>query len=104
MTYRNAPTPVTIAFGRRARELREGREWTLNMGASRAQVAPSTLCRIEQGLDTTLSTAERIAAVYGLPLAAAVLLSPEACANCHDAPLRGFTCQTCGTAGPEVTG
>jgi transcriptional regulator with XRE-family HTH domain len=101
VTVRNPPTPVTIAFGRRARELRQEREWTLNKGASRTQLAPSTLCRIEQGMDTTLSTAERIAAAYWVPLA--VMLSPETCANCHDAPGRGFTCQECGTAGPAVT-
>ena len=102
MTFRKPPTSVTVLFGRRARELREGRGWTQNQGASRTQLAPSTLCRIEQGHDTTLGTAARIARVYGVSLA--VLLSPETCSNCHDAPWRGFTCQVCGLAGPEVTG
>jgi hypothetical protein len=47
-----------------------------------------------------LLTAEAVATAFGIPLA--VMLDPESCPVCHDAPQRGFTCGTCGAKGPEV--
>lgn len=100
MTYRNDPSPVTASFGRRARELRKEREWSLKEAAALASLTPGTLCRIERGADTTLCTAARVAEAYGVRLA--VMLDPDSCPVCHDAPRRGFACQECGTAGPAA--
>jgi len=93
--------PASVSFGRRARELREEREWTLDQLADQSGVSRSVVLTIEQGDNTTLDTAAKIAKALGVPLA--VMLSPETCATCHGAPYRGFICGECGTAGAGVT-
>jgi len=98
----SASTPVTAAFGRRARELRLERGWTLREAAVLADVAPSTLYRVEAGEDTTLAVAGRVADAFGVPIA--VMFDPDGCPNCHGAPKRGFTCQECGEGGPALAG
>lgn len=93
--------PVTVAFGRRARELRQEQGWSLRHTGALVGLNWGTLCKIEQGAGTTLGAADRIASAFGMSLA--VMLSPDTCGHCHGAPPRGFTCQECATAGPEVT-
>jgi transcriptional regulator with XRE-family HTH domain len=92
--------PVTVAFGRRVRELRRECEWSLRHLGGIALLDAATLHRIEAGGGTTLDAADRIASAFGVPLA--VMLSPDSCWHCHGAPGRGFICGTCGAAGPEV--
>lgn len=101
MTARSDPTPLTRAFGRRARDLRQGRGWTMRHMSGLVSLTAGTLCRIEQGADTTLGAAGRIADAFGMPVA--VMLAPDSCEHCHGAPPRGFTCQECDAKGPEVT-
>ena len=99
---RRAVTDVTIAFGRQVHDLRKARGWTLREMGALVRVEPSTLSRIEKGVDTTIGTAGQIAGVLGVQLAA--LLRPVGCLHCLDAPPRGFTCQSCGATGTAVTG
>lgn len=96
-----ASEDVTAAFGRRVRDLRTERGWSLRDMGAMVSVDAATLSRIENGAGTTIGTAGRIAALFGLPLVA--MLRPVLCGHCFDAPSRGFTCQECGAAGPEVT-
>jgi transcriptional regulator with XRE-family HTH domain len=96
------PVPVTVAFGRRVRELRQERGWSLRYLAPLVSLDPATLSKIENGSGTTLGAAGRIADAFGLRLAA--FLPPVRCAYCLDSPPRGFICPVCGTTGPEVTG
>jgi DNA-binding XRE family transcriptional regulator len=96
------PASASVVFGRRVRDLRNERGWTLRDAAPRAFLDPATLSRIENGADTTIGTAGRIAAAYGVSLA--VLLPWADCAWCLDSPPRGFTCQECGTPGLAVAG
>ena len=95
-------TGVCAVFGQRVRAARTGRDWTLRELAAEAGVDHTTLSKIENGRGTRFAIAGRIAAAFGVPLAA--LLPAVACGHCLDAPPRGFTCQECGTAGPAVTG
>lgn len=93
-------TAVTVTFGRRVRDLRTGRGWTLRDMAALASLDAATISKIENGADTTIGSAARIASAFGVPLA--FLLPPAACGWCLDVPPRGFTCQECGTAGLGV--
>lgn len=102
MTSPASPVPVTVAFGRRVRDLRQEHGWSLRHTGTLCALNWGTLCKIEQGADTTLGSADRIATAFGVPLA--VMLSPDSCGHCHGAPGRGFVCSLCGMAGPEVTG
>lgn len=97
-----AVPPVTVAFGRRVRELRQDRGWTLRHTGDLVSLSWATVCKIEQGAGTTLGSADRISAAFGMSLA--VMLAPDSCGHCHGAPPRGFTCQECGGAGLAVTG
>lgn len=94
------PEALTAVFGRRVRELRQERGWTLRHMAGLILLDFSTLSKIENGADTTLGTAGRIAGAFGLPLAS--LLPPVRCGYCLDSPPRGFICPACGTTGPEA--
>ncbi len=100
MTAPAEQVPVTVTFGRRVRELRQERGWSLRHTGSLVALNWGTVCKIEQGAGTTLGNADRISAVFGIPLA--VMLSPDSCVNCHGAPHRGFICGTCGAAGAGV--
>jgi transcriptional regulator with XRE-family HTH domain len=95
-------SPVTVAFGRRVRELRQEHGWTVQKLADVTGLGPSGLWRVESGDNTTLATAGKIADALGVPLAS--MLDPESCAHCHGAPRRGWICGTCGAAGAEVPG
>ena len=75
MTDTASQTPLTIAFGLRARALRNERGWSLESMAAHSGVGRATVHRIESGDDTRLSTAERVAAAFGMPLAD--MLGPE---------------------------
>lgn len=93
---------VTTALGRRVHDLRTERGWSLRHLGGLASVHEATLSKIENGADTTIGTAARIAATFGVPVAG--LLRPFWCLHCLDAPPRGFTCDTCGVSGTAVTG
>jgi transcriptional regulator with XRE-family HTH domain len=97
-----APVPVTVAFGRRAREFRQDRGWSLRETGTLVGLNWATLSKIENGAGTSLRCADSIALAFGMPLA--VMLTPDSCGHCHGSPGQGFTCQLCGAAGPEVTG
>lgn len=97
-----APVGEAAVFARKVRDHRADRGWLLRDLARASGVGVSTLSRVENGANATLSLAGRIARGFGVPLAA--LLPDAACGHCLDAPPRGFTCQECGTAGPAVTG
>jgi transcriptional regulator with XRE-family HTH domain len=100
VTAASDPTPLTAAFGRRVRELRQERGWSLRYTGDLVALNWGTVSKIETGAGTTLSAADRIAGAFGVPLA--VMLAPDACANCHGAPHRGFICGTCWEPGPGV--
>jgi transcriptional regulator with XRE-family HTH domain len=68
-------TPLTVTFGRRARDLRNDRGWSLEAMAARSGVGRATVHRIECGENTTLAKAEKVAAAFGMTLAE--MLSPE---------------------------
>jgi transcriptional regulator with XRE-family HTH domain len=93
---------VLAAMGCRVRDLRIGRGWSLRALGDRVHLNAGTLSKIENGADTTIGTAARIACALGVPIGA--LLPASDCPWCLDFPPRGFTCQRCGTAGPGVTG
>ena len=99
---RSEASAVTAALGRRAHDLRTGRGWSLRHFGGLVSVHESTLSKIENGADTTIGTAARIAAGLGVPVAG--LLRPFWCLHCLDAPPRGFTCDSCGASGTAVTG
>lgn len=95
------PSPAAAAFGHRVRELRLERGWGLRHLGSLTFLDKGTLSRIERGADTTLGTAERISGAFGMSLP--VMIDPDSCPVCHDAPPRGLICGTCDAKGPEVT-
>jgi transcriptional regulator with XRE-family HTH domain len=98
---RREPAPVTVAFGRRVRELRQERGWSLRHAGDLVALNWGTVSKIETGAGTSLENADRISAAFGMPLA--VLLSPDSCGHCHGAPWPGFACLECGATGPGVT-
>ena len=92
MTARQHGVPA--AFGRRLRQERERRNWTLRQFGTAAGVNATTVLRAEQGHDVALSIAAALAAGLGLPLSA--LLAEMECARCDGAPPAGFVCLACG--------
>lgn len=64
-----APAPVAVAFGLRARALRNERGWSLERMAARPGLNISAVRRVERGEGTTLATAEKVAAAFGMGLA-----------------------------------
>jgi len=83
--------PVTVAFGRRARELRQERGWSLDRMAARPGLNISAVRRAERGGNIRLAMAGRIDEALGVPLAD--MLGAGACGHCRK----------CGAKGPEVT-
>jgi transcriptional regulator with XRE-family HTH domain len=83
--------PVTAAFGRRARELRQERGWSLERMAARPGLNISAVRRAERGGNIRLATAERIAGALGVPLAD--MLGAGSCGHCRE----------CGAKVPEVS-
>jgi transcriptional regulator with XRE-family HTH domain len=75
MTTVTSRTSLTTAFGRRARDLRNERGWTLEAMAARPGLNISAVRRAERGDDIRLSTAEKVAAAFGKSLAE--MLAPE---------------------------
>jgi transcriptional regulator with XRE-family HTH domain len=102
MTAPESPVPLSVAFGRRTRSLRTRRGWSQERLGACPGLTTASVRRIERGENTMLLTAEAVATAFGVKLA--VMLDPESCPVCHDAPQRGFICGTCGAKGPEVTG
>jgi transcriptional regulator with XRE-family HTH domain len=102
MTAPESPVPLSVAFGRRTRSLRTRRGWSQERLGACPGLTTASVRRIERGENTMLLTAEAVATALGVKLA--VMLDPESCPVCHDAPQRGFTCQKCGAKGPEVPG
>jgi hypothetical protein len=60
----------------------------------------SMIRRIERGGNTTLATADKVAAAFGKPLSE--LVAPVSCGQCLDSPPAGFACQACDAKGPEA--
>lgn len=79
--------PVTAAFGRRARELRQERGWSLERMASRPGLNISAVRRAERGGNIRLATAERIADALGVPLAG--MLGGGSCGHCRECGAEG---------------
>jgi transcriptional regulator with XRE-family HTH domain len=94
------PASLSVTFGRRVRALRTARGWSQEQLGAEPGLTTASVRRIERGENTMLTTAERIANVFEVPLA--VILSPDSCPVCHGSPPPGFTCQTCDLAGPAV--
>lgn len=101
MTAPAEPVSVTVAFGRRVRELRQERGWSLRHAGTLVSLNWGTLCKIENGAGTTLGSADRIAGVFGKSLSE--LVAPVSCGQCLDSPPAGFACQACGAKGPEAS-
>jgi transcriptional regulator with XRE-family HTH domain len=68
-------TPLTVAFGRRTRALRQQRGWSLERMAARPGLCIATVRRVERGDNVRLGTAEKVAAAFGMDLAD--MLGPE---------------------------
>jgi transcriptional regulator with XRE-family HTH domain len=92
-------TDAAAVFGRNVRDRRTASGQSLRAMAPLAGLRHAALGRIESGTGTTLATAGHIAGALGVPLSVLTAV----CGHCLDAPRRGFTCQSCGTAGPAVT-
>lgn len=99
MTTAAEPVSVTAAFARRVRDLRAENGWSREGTASRAGISLSMIRRIERGDNTTLATADKVAAAFGKPLSE--LVAPVSCGQCFDSPEPGFACLECGAKGRE---
>jgi transcriptional regulator with XRE-family HTH domain len=67
--------PEAIAFGKRLRQLREAKEWTLEQAAERAGMNELQVGHVERGAtDPKLSTIRKLARAYGMT--ASELLRP----------------------------
>jgi transcriptional regulator with XRE-family HTH domain len=94
-------TEVTAAFGRQVHAARLARGWSLRHLGSLTGMSCPNLSRVENGGGVSLAAVGRIAAVFGVPVAH--LVTEAACGDCLDVQPRGFTCDTCGKSGTEVT-
>lgn len=66
----NGPRPVgSIRLGERIRQLRLGREWTLDEAARQTQLAASTLSKIENDhMSPTFDVVQKLAAGFGIDI------------------------------------
>lgn len=94
--------PVSAAFGRRCRRLREEQGLTRRQLAGVAGLSPAVVTLVEKGANTTLATASALAKALGEALPS--MLDPDGCPNCHGAVRRGFACLECGAGGPVLAG
>lgn len=57
---------VAVAFGKRARALRDARGWSLESMARHSGLGRATLYRVEAGGDVRLSTVAKVAGAFGV--------------------------------------
>ena len=91
---------ATVAFSARLRVIRAARGWSLRELAEKSGVGPNTIFRTECGAGIYLDQAVLLAAACGMGLEA--MTAALECGQCAGMPPSGFTCNACGTAGPEA--
>lgn len=77
-------------FGKRAAAQRAIRGWSLRDLSEACGISFSNLSRIEQGMDTTLSSMQKIAAAFDVPLAQMLSDMPDALTSDQRAVLTAY--------------
>ena len=90
---------ASARFGRRIAAERKRRGWSTTALAGKAGTGRTVIMKLERGTQgCTLDSAVLLADALGISLDG--LSGP--CGQCHDRPPSGFTCDACGTAGPQA--
>lgn len=86
-------------FGLRVRRLRGHNKWSLRQLHAASGVGINTLSRVENGGDMYMSSARRLATVFGLSLGD--LDAAVKCEECLDVPAPRTSCTVCGCQSPS---
>jgi transcriptional regulator with XRE-family HTH domain len=85
-------------LGDNVRRLRKARRWQQWRLAEESGVSQAMIACIERGSrGGTAKSIGMLAAALGAEVSA--LMFPLTCENCHGKPIRGYICQSCGSAG-----
>ena len=93
------PGKILPVYGLRIQRERHRKGWTVRELTQASGMAHSTVHRLEQGHDASLSTFLAVAAALEMP--ASVLLADPSCWLCDGSPPPGMICSECD---PRVNG